>query len=142
MGCVNTTQFFPNLFVLGTLSSKRWENIGKSTLGFTGLTQIWERIGKYSSYLKNSLGIKLGILVLKQVMEEFWEKLARGNFKLLRTGSFSTVNIFGLTFWVIYMIFTKSWILRKQRRSILNTRLVLIVLLKLRLYNNYSTIER
>ena len=94
MGCVNTTQFFPNLFVLGTLSSKRWENIGKSTLGFTGLTQIWERIGKYSSYLKNSLGIKLGILALKQVMEAFWEKLARGNFKLLRTGSFSTVNIF------------------------------------------------
>lgn len=33
LGCVNTTQFFPNLFVFGTWSSKRWENIGKRTYG-------------------------------------------------------------------------------------------------------------
>ena len=68
-------------------------------------------------------------------MAAFWEKLARKNLKLLRTGSFSRMDIFGLSFWVIHMIFPKSWILRKQRRLILNTRLVLIVLLQLLLHN-------
>ena len=81
------------------------------------------------------MGKKLGILVLKQAMAAFLEKLARETLKLLRTGSFSTMDIFGLTFWVIYMIFPKSWVSRKQRRLILNTRLVIIVLLKLLLYN-------
>lgn len=33
LGCVNNTQFSPNLFVFGTWSSKRWENIGKRTYG-------------------------------------------------------------------------------------------------------------
>jgi len=35
-------------------------------------------------------------------MSLFWEKL--GKFKLLRSGSMSTMDIFGLTFWVIIQI--------------------------------------